>query len=480
MGSHDQVIVFNAGDFEASRHYYTRVLNAQLHPLVKGFLAMSHERIAERFCHLRPMVAYETVLNLLRYRPKYLRWGGADLFCVTNDQGQRKMVVIELNSCPSGQKSQPLTHEIQDQGGYRLLLERAFLPALKNRTPQDGVLAVLYDKNFMECSGYASCLAELTGKPVYLVPCYEDAAEPRVRFSDGFLEIRDQYDRWLKVRAALRYVTQRPWTRIPPLTRTFIFNPVLVCLAGGRNKMLAAKAYADYNQTAAPAHLGIRTPHSIWDVALAEVPALVERLGGIAVVKNPYSNAGQGVYTITHADELADFMATPHSYQRFIVQALIGNASWSSGGTIERLYHLGTVPDSKRRIYVADLRFMIGVGEEGFFPTALYARRAKDPLRARLEEVGKSWDMLGTNLSYRDLDGEWQAETNRLMLMDNRDFNQLGLGLDDLIEGFLQTVQAAIAVDRMAQQLLNSKGKFNRTTFRALNPDEALIAEICS
>jgi hypothetical protein len=41
---------------------------------------------------------------------------------------------------------------------------------------------------------------------------------------------------WEVVRAAIRYVTQKPWNRIPPITRTLIYNPVLACLAGGRNK----------------------------------------------------------------------------------------------------------------------------------------------------------------------------------------------------------------------------------------------------
>ena len=41
---------------------------------------------------------------------------------------------------------------------------------------------------------------------------------------------------WTPIRAALRYVTHKPWNRIPALTRTFMYNPVLACLAGGRNK----------------------------------------------------------------------------------------------------------------------------------------------------------------------------------------------------------------------------------------------------
>ncbi len=37
--------------------------------------------------------------------------------------------------------------------------------------------------------------------------------------------------------------------------------------------------------------------------------------------------------------------------------------------------------------------------------------------------------------------------------MDSRDFNRLGLGLDDLIEAYLQTVLAVTSIDRMAQGL---------------------------
>ena len=106
------------------------------------------------------------------------------------------------------------------------------------------------------------------------------------------------------MRAAFRYVTQRPWTRIPPVTRTAMLNPVLTCLAGGRNKMLAAKAYDLLSAELAPTGLVVRTPETIWDVALAEVPLWVQRMGGVAVVKVPYSNAGQGVYTIaSQADQ---------------------------------------------------------------------------------------------------------------------------------------------------------------------------------
>ena len=55
---------------------------------------------------------------------------------------------------------------------------------------------------------------------------------------------------------------------------------------------------------------------------------------------------------------------------------------------------------------------------------------------------------------------------------------RLGLGLDDLIEGYIQTILTMTAIDEMAIRLVNTKGKFRRRFFATLNPDPALIREI--
>jgi len=201
-------------------------------------------------------------------------------------------------------------------------------------------------------------------------------------------------------------------------------------------------------------------------------------MGGVAVAKNPYSNAGQGVYTPLSDQELQDFMALEHRYDRFIVQALVGNVGWSSKGAGGRLYHVGTVPDRRGKLYASDLRFMVGSGPDGFLPLALYARRARHPLTEAAPVGNASWGMLGTNLSKKLDGGTFTTEPERLMLMDSRDFNDLGIGLDDLTEGYLQTVLAVTAIDRMAERLLTRKGVFRRRLFRDLNPDPAFLAEV--
>jgi hypothetical protein len=466
------------GSFEAERHFYPRVLNAQLHSLVRFFLNLSTERIIHRYCHLNPRVQPQVLGAILETEPRYFRWSGADLLHVTTEAGRRQMVVVETNSCPSGQKSMPTYDEHDDQFGYRSNLELAFMPLLRGRRLPTGDLAVIYDKNPMEASGYAAAMADLFGEPVHLVEFPDGPeAEARVRFVAGVLEIRDTEDSWIPIRCAFRYVTQRPWNRIPVQTKTVILNPIISCLAGGRNKMVAAKAYDLYNGTLMGTGLAIRTPETTWDVSKREIPLWVARLGGHAVIKIPYSNAGQGVFTITNQAELDAFMDVEHPYDRFIIQSLIGNADWTSHTRAGALYHVGTVPNAKSRIYVADLRVMICAGPGGFRPLVIYARRARAPLMPKLGEFS-SWDMLGTNLSIKRPDGGWDSDTGRLLLMDRKDFNSIGVGIDELIEAYIQTVLATVAIDQMAQRLVSTKGTLRTKLFRSLNDDDALLREI--
>ncbi len=463
-------------EFQPERHFYPRVRNAVIHPLVRFFMDLGNKRVADRYCHLHPEAAPEAVHALLSRPTRWFRWAGCDLFHVATERGARRVMVIETNSCPSGQKSMPRLSERQERGGYETLIQRVFLPLLCRPGLPAGGLAVIYDKNLMEASGYAAMLADATGETVHVVPFWDREGQP-ARVDDGVLRVRINGG-WEPIRACMRYVTQRPWNRLPALPRTAMLNPVLVCLAGGRNKLLAAKAYDLYNADVAGQGLRINAPQTMSDVTRGEVPLCVARLGGVAVVKSPYSNAGQAVWTITNSRELERFMAMEQRYKRFIVQALIGNKSWSSRGTEGSLYHVGTVPNRHDEIFVTDVRFMVAASADGFQPVSIYARRARQPMASTLPPGADSWSMLGTNLSMRLPDGGWETETERLLLMDGRDFNTLGLGLDDLIEGYLQTVMSVTAIDRMACDLVTSSGRLRRRLFRSLTPDPVLCDEI--
>ena len=102
-----------------------------------------------------------------------------------------------------------------------------------------------------------------------------------------------------------------------------------------------------------------------------------------------------------------------------------------------------------------------------------------------------SWEMLGTNLSVKTANDDWTTEAQRLLLMDRKDFNQLGIGIDDLIDAYIQTILSVIAIDKMAQRLMQPVVHvspnpahqppmvFNFDLFESLNPDQVFLDEIC-
>ena len=472
----NKVIQINPGQFEIANHFYAKALNAQMHPMVSYFLSLTREQIVERYIHMNPAVSYTDLFHLLSQPMRHFFWGGADLFYVTTASGNRKMIVLETNSCPSGQKSMPSMNDSDEYRGYRQLIEHSFLPQLKKRRVPAGALAVVYDKNFMEASGYAATLADVTNESVFLIPHYKDEKH-WIHFEDGVLMLKTD-NLSVPIRACLRYVTQKPWNRIPVTSKTFIYNSTLVCLSGGRNKLIASKAYELYNSELSASGLSIETPKTVRDIAKVEIPLWVERFGGYAVVKVPYSNAGQGVYTITSERELQHFMQQDHGYDQFIVQSLIGHYNWSSSSHSGKYYHIGTLPNKKNSIFVADLRMMIYSTPNGFYPCALYARKARKPLVSNFTAEQSSWDMLGTNLSIKQSNHLWDSDTARLLLMDRKDFNTIGIGIDDLIEAYIQTMLSVTAIDKMAQNFLNSKHQFRKKLFSSMDADNQLLTEI--
>eukprot|EP00121_Abeoforma_whisleri_P002622 Awhi_evm2s2358 len=492
-------------EFEPRKHFYPRVLNSSIHPFVSYFFNLNNNQIVSRYCHLNPKANKKALLEALNYKPKFLRWAGSDLFYCTDDEGHRDMLVVETNSCPSGQKSMPNLSDDDEYGSYKKLIETTFKPLVEEEEKKpgfikDGCLAVIYDKNVMEASGYAAAMSAVFEERVYLVEYRDETifsnketnSEEKEKLrrvfwtEDGICSIRtkekDEHGNFilLQVRALFRYVTQKPWNRIPIKSRTVVLNPTIVCLAGGRNKNLASLAYEMYNNEVEQYGFNIPLPQTFRDVKKKDIPKFCDWLGGKAVVKVPYSNAGQGVYTVTSPKELQAVMDTEHSYDQFIVQQLIGNFEWSSETHKKSFYHVGTMPTPKYlNSYVYDLRMMIIATEKGFRPTAMYSRQANQPLTQHLTEDDDSWAILGTNLSVRNDKGEFESETDRLLLVDRKDFNKLGLSVDDLIKAFTVTVFSIIAIDKMCCRLIEeSTGELNTSILSQMNPDQALLEEI--
>lgn len=467
----------NFKDYQFENHWYPKVLNAQINPLVSAFFNMKTEAIIARYTHLHPYVDKEYLNELLHYKPKYFYWSGGDLINVTTGGGKRQMVLIETNSCPSGQKSTPQLNDQDEYGGYGRLVAGGIKQYLKGKRMVKGKLAVIYDKNPMENSGYAHALSEYFQEDVYLASFMNGEANEHIKIEDGILYLKIEGN-WEPIRFAFRYVTQKPWNRLPTDMKTHIFNPIITCLAGGRNKSVAAKAYSFFNTELQNKNLSINIPETYWDISKAEIPFWYDKFGGHLVIKVPYSNAGQGVFLISSERELNDFMEKDFPYDKFIVQSLIGNNNWSSVTEKGNLYHVGTMPDKKQNIYVADIRMMIHYTPGGYRPLGMYSRRSATPLSESLDENADTWSMLGTNISVKKGENKWEYDEKRLIVMDRKDFNKLGLGIDDLIEGFMQTVFASIAIDKMSGKLLKKTGGLKRKLYTTFNPDEKFLDEI--
>ena len=86
----------------------------------------------------------------------------------------------------------PLLAETDEFGGYKVVLESAFSAVLSKAEKSLGALAVIYDKNPMEASGYAAVLAEVSKEDVYLVEYHESDEDPNVKFQDRVLFIRNK------------------------------------------------------------------------------------------------------------------------------------------------------------------------------------------------------------------------------------------------------------------------------------------------
>lgn len=62
--------------------------------------------------------------------------------------------------------------------------------------------------------------------------------------------------------------------------------------------------------------------------------------------------------------------------------------------------------------------------------------------------------------------------------MDERDFNRLGLSLDEIIEAFVQTVLSVLSINDLAKSLLNQKKELKRKMFAGMCNDQELMKEI--
>ncbi|MDP3919082.1 MAG: hypothetical protein Q8Q35_04240 [Nanoarchaeota archaeon] len=440
--------------------------NKYLDPTVIQFLKLSPEEIAQTYIKTHLETSYDEVMNLLTTPVNHMRWSGSDLLNVQDEYGIRKKVVLETNSCPSGALDFPTrVYDITGKTTYEKILRATLIPQIK----EQGDLAVIWDKNRRGTRAYAKTLASLTDRNVHWISLL-DSEDYRIEDQEK-LKIKGK-----DIAGGFRYVTQRPWERISVDMSTPLINPIIGCLAGGRNKLLAGTAYNLFNKENTGT-LKINTPYTTQDLDRSEILDLIASWNFIGVIKDPYSNAGQGVYTITNEQELEEFANITQDNQRFILQQLIGNEHVTSNGSIRKLRHVGSAP-IKGNNYAIDVRMMVVNSENGYSPVALYGRRARAPLDSLVGENISSWDILGTNLSVKLGKDKWRYdEEDRQIVATPEEFPKLGIVLEDLVDIYIQASLSNLAINNIADKLM-ANGKFNRKLFSEINKDPTITNSI--
>ena len=225
--------------------YFPRARTARLHEDVEWLLSASNAEMVSSFARRHPLVDAAALLRLLSEPCKEFRLSGTDVFPVQHaSTGERRMMVLETNSCPSGQSSMPVLRSASAPSNMYVEAIRSVMAPMVERVPaHTGVLAVLYDKNLVEARAYATAMAHVFHEAVLLVPFHLDGLGRLYRWTDRHqLQVcvpgqQPAEASWLPVRAAFRYVTQKPHNRFPVVSNadassgaTLVLNPVVACL----------------------------------------------------------------------------------------------------------------------------------------------------------------------------------------------------------------------------------------------------------
>jgi hypothetical protein len=446
-------IIYPDDTVDRKRHYYPKVGEQSLHPTAKRFFSLSMDDKVALYRRRHPLADPTALKRLISYQPKYSFWIGNDFFPIYHDS-RSELALLESNSCPSGNKSLPVTNT--GYNNYQFLIEKSFLPQLKKRKLPNGKLAVIYDTNPMENEYYAQTIARLTGEEVILY--YRHPAEPhRVIYRDEQLYLLHQ-GLPVPIRGVFRYLTQYPWKVFRAKTTTFVFNPIEVCLSGGRNKLMANRAYRNFNGIFGAQGLAINYPHTVSYPDKESLEKKIKETGYRGVIKIPYLNKGQGVFTICGSGDWQRYLrCTSDSLTKdYLFQNLLGNETCS---TDRKKRHRFTRPDHNGNQYIYDLRMMCCSTAAGIVPVSAYARRSRDPVNRKTADPDRdSWNLFGTNISVRNSDGSFGTDPDRLLSLSGEEFPLLQLDLVDLTDAYFQTVFSMVAIDQLAISLSGQKG----------------------
>lgn len=453
--------------------YAGKALKLTYAPEVKKFLSMSPQERIRLYRQRHPQARPEFLKQAIHYQPRYFRYGGADLFRAYNRHTQQsEMVLIEINSTPGGLSNTPALRNPVYQKFAHFFSQT--LKASPFCDKKQGVLAVVSHGQRMDPLGIAQAIAQRLKEPVHLITHDKEKLphqQPwRVDASTGGLFVQSKEGVWHKARGAVALLGPSSAFATQPLTLEtgVLIDPPLVHRAGGVEKTRANEAFRAFNMHAlnkkdAPADALIRIPKT-WQTAFSDIPRVIQSLGGSAVVKLSDGNGGDGIWMIRTSDDLAKFQkahqeaveANPslqHTRQ-YVVQELLLPIAWANlTQTPAHRYNRSTLPDRntlQRHVY--DTRMLVAPLDGKWEPLGVFGRKAPGaiPTPDKIQPttpLEKLWDILGTNLSRKSSTG-WFFREEGLMVFDKPTYDSTGLSLEDLVDGYFQSIFAMQAIDK--------------------------------
>lgn len=68
--------IVHQGEFEPEKHFYPRVVNAEVHSSIETFLSLGNDRIIARYTTTNPRIKPEALKSILSYNPSHFQWAG--------------------------------------------------------------------------------------------------------------------------------------------------------------------------------------------------------------------------------------------------------------------------------------------------------------------------------------------------------------------------------------------------------------------
>ena len=86
----------------------------------------------------------------------------------------------------------PCLGDANNQRGYRTIIQNTFKQLLLSADLTIGGLAVVYNKNLMEASGYTAVIADIMKEKVWLVLYYNGDQDPPCKWEEEVFHVKDK------------------------------------------------------------------------------------------------------------------------------------------------------------------------------------------------------------------------------------------------------------------------------------------------